>query len=512
MKNIKYIILVLLVSLISCEDFLTEKPVDRFTDESYFVDVSSARGATVGVYSFLTTAAYYKRAMFVITEFPSDHFYRSNAYKRFDQGTILPSENWVKWLWDMAFQMNGKANHAIENIQKMEGISEEDRSLYLAYLRYIRAFNMFNAVRIWGDVPLVKSVPIEEAGLYNGRTPKSEVHQYILDELTACINDLPLKSEQPANDYGFPTKGVAQGLLAKVYLTIEDWNNAIQYCDDVINSGEYSLLANYYSLFDVNNENNNEEIWSIMFTRDATGASWGAIGSDAVTLFIPDNLDLNALADPKWGTGLFQVEQWAYDRYTTGNYENDTRSNTLFSTLFTNWNGNPVKRYPVRENGQGPAFLKYKDTQQLDYRNAENNLYILRYADILLMKAEALNETSQNADALAYFNMVRQRSNEIPLESGLSKQDFRYALFEERGLEFMGETQRWFDMIRMKRDDGTFYYDYIKQKAIDDAIYTHAAQNVWALSYNPKMKLMPIPFSEINSNPEMGPEDQNPGY
>uniref|UniRef100_UPI0032176DF3 RagB/SusD family nutrient uptake outer membrane protein n=1 Tax=uncultured Draconibacterium sp. TaxID=1573823 RepID=UPI0032176DF3 len=515
MKNIKYIILLLLVSLMSCEDFLTEKPIDRFTEESYFVDASAARGATVGVYSYLTGAQYYKRAALIVYEYTSDHFYRSNAYKRYDQGAIAPNENWIGWMWSSMYNINGKANTAIENIQKMENISEEERTLYLGYLKFIRAFNLFNAVRTFGDVPLVTETPKIEEDLYHGRTPKDQVYQFIIDELKACIDNnlLPLKSEQPTGDYGFPTLGAARGILAKVYLTLGDWDNAINYCNDVINSSEYSLLDDYESVFDVNNENNEEEIWSIMFTRDGTASAQGSIGSDAVNLFSPNNIDLNTMPDPLWGTGLgfFNVEQWAYDRYTTGDYVTDDR-NKLFVTTYLNQANKPQKRYPLVKTGVGPAYIKYKDMQELDSRNAENNLYILRYADILLMKAEALNESDQPG-AEVLVNEVRERAhNETPVASGLSKEEFRYEIFEERGIEFMGECQRWFDMIRMKRNDGTTYYDYIKQKAIDDAIYTHAAQNVWALSYNTKMQLMPIPFDEINSNPKIGPEDQNPGY
>lgn len=507
----KLTIYTLLLTLVSCNAILEEESFSSLTVNSFFNNSKEANQAVVGVYAQLTTPAYYKRGLLNVVGFASDDSYNPGAaFTPFEDGSLEPTNDLVTGLWESIFNLNGKANFTIYALDQTEKLTEEEKQLMLGRLRFVRALNLYNAVRLWGDVPLVKEYSVSAENLFPARTPKAEVYNFIEEDLKYCAQYLP----QTETSYGFPTKGAALSLLGKVYMSQEKWSDAKTVIDQVIGLGTYALLDNYTDIFDIAKENNKEEIFSIQFMKDNAEAGETSLGSLLPFWFLPafNNLGFAGNADhPK---GQMRVEQATYDRYTSGAYVNDKRNKIFITSYGDSRTAKIVKRYPedTKVNAQGPACIKYKDPTNDSDRNYDNNLYILRYADILLMKAEVENEISgPNSVAYDAFNQVRLRSNTLALTAGLSKEDFRDAISNERGLEFYGEFQRWFDQTRMKRNGGS-YYKYFREKVAGEKKFTNPGEHKWALGYYPKYELMPIPASEIAINPNITVDNQNAGY
>lgn len=510
MKKIT-IITILFFTLFSCNDILQEKSFSSLTVDSFFNNQLEANQSVVGVYALLTSSSYYKRGLLNIVGFTSDDSYNPGAaFTPFDDGTLEPTNSLVSDLWQVIFNLNGKANFTVFALTETDKLTDEEKQLMLSRVRFIRALNMYNAVRLWGDIPLVMEYSLSEENLYPARSPKSEVYAFIEEDLKYCIQYLP----ETEKEYGFPTKGTALGLLGKVYMSEEKWNEAKIAIDQLIGLGKYSLLSNYMDLFDIKNENNSEEIFSIQFKKDNAESAEISLGSLLPFWFLPAFNNLGLAGNPDHPKGQMRVEHATYDRYTNGDYKNDNRNKIFITSYGHSQTGNIVRRYPENKaaNAQGPACIKYQDPTNDNDRNYDNNLYILRYADILLMKAEVENELNgPTAEAYSAFNQVRLRSNVTGLTAGLSKEAFRDAISDERGLEFYGEFQRWFDQTRMKRS-GDSYYKYLKEKVVAERKFTNAAEGRWALAYYAKLELMPIPISEIAINPNINVVNQNPGY
>ncbi|MFV0378218.1 MAG: RagB/SusD family nutrient uptake outer membrane protein [Mangrovibacterium sp.] len=509
----KFILYLLLVSLVSCNDLLEEKSYSSLTVDSFYNNATEGNQAVVGIYSMLTIPNYYKRALTHITGFTSDESYHPGAaFAPFDNNDLVPTNSVVTDLWNAIFNLHGRANFAVKAIENSEGISDDDKPLMLARIRFVRALNLYNAVRFWGDIPLVKEYSVDEDTWYPARTPKAEVYAYIEEDLKYCAEILPVTE----TNYGYPTQGAALGLLGKVYMSEEKWDDAKTVIDEVIALKVYALLDTYDEVFDIAKENNKEEIFAIQFKKDDAVAAENSLGSLLPFWYLPAFNTLGYTANPDHPKGQMRVEHATYDRYTTGDYKSDNR-NLIFITQYVNSNsatGALVKRYPLNKAvaAQGPAVSKYKDPTNNNDRNYDNNLYILRYADILLMKAEVENEINDGPTDAAYaaFNEVRTRSNAVSLATGLSQDEFRDAVSSERGIELYGESQRWFDQTRMKRSNGDSYYKYWKN-AVNIAAYTKFNESQWTVYYS-KMELMPIPTSEMAINPNITVADQNPGY
>ena len=177
-----------------------------------------------------------------------------------------------------------------------------------------------------------------------------------------------------------------------------------------------------------------------------------------------------------------------------------------------------------------PCILKYRDPNGLDTRNHANDFIIIRLAEVYLIKAEAANELGKTTDAYTAFNKVRERARlanstnggavrTVPtnLRTGLSKQDFRLAVLKERGLELIGEGHRWFDLVRMKMDDGRSMYEYRLSSSVSKTPYktfpaASLGTSLQSLVYYPRCILYPIPNDEFNKNPAVSLSEQNAGY
>jgi hypothetical protein len=524
MKNkITYIILSLFILTTSCE--LEEQVVDRFTPETFYQSEADAHAAINGAYSEFTAYSFYKYSYAVPIMISSDAILCSKGgpYAGFAKKTYTSSDNWLRSSWNSHFAVINNSNLVLEYVPGME-IEEDVKNRVTGEAYFLRGFMYFNLVRSYGGVPLKTKATIDDSDLHTPRSSVEEVYTQIFADLKQAISLMPVASAQPGSEFGRATKGSAQAMLALAYLTHGDWAEAKDYADQVISSGEYSLMNDFGTLWDVSKEKQNgqEVIFAIKFARDGLETLARSIGSEFAFRMLPPTARGYTGHPTGQGSAHYQIQPYFYDICTTGEYAGDYRAEKTFLTEWVGNNGKIFKSYPdPKAKGiyKKPFIGKYVDPDGFDTRNHENDFNIIRYAEVLLIKAEACNELDQTAEAYAALNQLRERARQadgtaratpVDLAAGLSKDEFRDAVFNERGAELIGEGHRWFDLLRLKRADGKTYYEYMFNEFVPSlpAKKYEKSNIVW----NSKHLLFPIPIDEIMNNTAVNPEDQNPGF
>ena len=353
---------------------------------------------------------------------------------------------------------------------------------------------------------------------------------------------------------GRVTNGAAHAFLAEVYLTIGEWQKAVDEADIVINSNQYEFLDDYAKLWDVifESEAQKEHIFCIPFFNDNGAVTGKSLGSNIAHLFNPAGVFVgggSVSGNPYGkGAGSHKVQKWFIQQYQDDTQKlgysdpeadasdenliyNDYRIETTFWRTFQQKNnntgklGNIVAAYPATGdmNEQQGYIRKFIDPNGLDNRTNENDMPRLRLSDMYLIKAEALNELNKYQEACDAIDKVRERVRKADgtervwpkyissvradnIGRTLTKQEFRWLVFMERGLEFAGEQKRWFDLVRMKYDENTLMYDYMKDTYIPKL--SAASVNKQCVMAERK-KYFPIPFNEVTRNEGV---KQNPGY
>lgn len=306
-----------------------------------------------------------------------------------------------------------------------------------------------------------------------GRTSADKVYAQIIQDLKDAEAVLPVKYTVNT-DIGRATKGAAKGLLGKVYLTMHNYPDAISELSGMLNLG-YTLLPNYNDIFLATNGNNAEIVFSVQYTKGGYGT-----GSPFANIFLPGNS----------GNNIVKVGAPA-------------GFNLLTQDLVDAFSDPADKRKAISVGvylGGNYYTQKYMDTPTGAY-DAENDWIVLRYADVLLMYAEALNENGQTSDAVPYLNQIRTRAGLANISSSINQSDLRLAIEKDRRLELNMEGHRWFDLVRTGRAITVMNASFNKYKiTIGVGVNASVANN---------QLLFPIPLSEIQINPLL---TQNPGY
>ncbi len=527
MKNkISYLILSLVILFTSCSD-LEEQVVDRFTPETFYKTEADAHAAINGAYSELTAFSYYKYSFTVPIFTSSDAIFsvKGGDYSSFGKKTYSSSTNYIRSSWNSMYHVINNSNLVLGFVPDMD-INEDVKNRILGEAYFLRGYTYLNLARCFGGVPIKTIATLDDSDLHTPRSSVDEVYQQIFEDLKLAVELMPYFSEQPGSEFGRATKGSAQAMLALAYLTKGEWQNAYDYANQVINSGEYSLVDDFGNLWDVSKEKQNgqEVIFAVKFARDGLETLARSIGSEfAYRMMPPTARGYTGHPDGK-GSAHYQIQPYFYDLCTSGQLEGDYRAEKTFLTEWNGPNGSIKQSYPhtgskIKGIYKRPFIGKYIDPEGFDNRNHENDLNIIRFAEVLLIKAEAANELGFTTEAYDAFNQLRARARQADgtsrqspadLTPGLSIDEFRDAVFHERGAELIGEGQRWFDLLRMKRADGKTYYEYMFNEYIPSlpAIKAEQSNIVW----NAKHLLFPIPIDEIVNNNAINPEDQNPGY
>ncbi|WP_125921553.1 RagB/SusD family nutrient uptake outer membrane protein [Hymenobacter lapidarius] len=366
-------------------------------------------------------------------------------------------------------------------------LTDATRNRFYGEVRFIRALAYFNAVRIWGDVPLVTSEITSIADAYKfGRAPKAEVYAQMEQDLAFAEANLP--TTFTGANLGRITKGAAQGLLGKVLLTQKKHADAAVALKKVIDANTYALQASYANIFLTTNEMNSEILAAARYTKGGLG-----VGSSFSTWFmpvLPAAVALTVNGNVGVGQQYNSVDPDLVAAFTASG-ATDVRAAASFgaSTVGT------VTQFFTR---------KYADVPTSAF-DAENDWIILRYADVLLMYAEAVNEQSgPNALALDAVNRVIRRSRNLPvataaptvdLPASISQPALRTRLELERRLELNFEGHRWFDLVRTDRAIPVMNAFFMR---------TNSASRIDA-----RKLVFPVPIQEIQTNPIL---TQNEGY
>lgn len=383
-------------------------------------------------------------------------------------------------VWAPSYRAIRDANIVLESVESAN-MPEETKRLYAAEARFLRAYAYELLYKWFGPVPLRRSSTDEPA---LPRATESEMLTFIETELQAAIADLPAPGQEEA--FARANKGAAWSMLAKHYLNTRQWQKAADACDEVINFNYYSLFPNYERMFMVENEGNREMIVVQPCRNEVNFGNWYSAGSLPPgfrnTSQVPEFLWTSSMAN--FATQYRMRSSLVLSMDTT----NDTRAILLLRHYF-NQAGAQVNLMATADNVRS---LKYWDNATIG-NHSGNDVPVIRYADILLSRAEALNEIGgPSQDALDLLNAVRERAHLEPLElTDLpGKEAFREHLLMERAWEFYSEGLRREDLLRQ---------DKFIAKAIERGV-TAAAE---------KHKRFPIPQAEIDANPACV---QNEGY
>jgi hypothetical protein len=487
-KSIIFLTIISIAGIYSCKK-LDENPSSVIVAKQFYKTASDANSAVNAVYSTLNSDPagdfpLYGRQLNLLTENASDNQVYSPSNTNPDvraMGTVtyISSNSRIQKVWQQLYYGINRANIAIDNIPSIE-MDTTVRARLVRESKFIRGLLYFNLVRLYGAVPLVLHNPntISPAALLVARTSVDSIYSQIVSDLKDATN---LPKSYSGTDVGRATGGAAHTLLAKVYLTKRDWSDALAQLNIVINGGYgYALFSNYYDAFQKVTKNGKEHIFSAQFETNL-----GAVGS---TQYL--SLSFTSFNTQTWPIDV-PADSSVYKLFSA----TDTRrAVTFYSSVYNAATGQTV----VFNNPYVPYFNKFVDyslTPLTTQAQSGINYPVLRFADVLLMYAEAQNELNggPTTDAYTAINQVRTRANVPNLTAGLSQSDFRDSLFLERRKEFIQEGHRWFDLARQG------------STVLVDALHKIPAKSATSA----KNILFPIPLVEIQLNPKL---TQNPGY
>lgn len=486
----KTIILLTVVAVTStaCKK-LAENPDNIIVASQFYKTQADAISAVNAAYSSLNSDPIgdfplYGRQLNLLTENASDNQIYSPSNTNPDVralGTLtyISSNSRVQKVWQQSYYGINRANIAIDQIPAIK-IDTATQARLIRESKFIRALHYFNLVRLFGDIPLILHDPVslDVNKLKVKRIATEQVYTQIINDLTDAT---ALPKNYSTSDKGRVTSGAAHTLLAKVYLTRQNWTNTLYELQAVINGGYgYSLFPNYYDAFQKLTKNGQEHIFSVQFESNLGAVNSQQFLSLSLTSFNPGTFPIDCPAD----SSLYKL----FDA-------NDSRrAVTFYSSVF---NANTGKRV-IFNNQFAPYFNKFVDyalTPLTTQSQSGINFPVLRYADVLLMYAEVQNEINgaPTPDAYNAINLVRQRAHLATLTPTLTQAAFRDSVFLERRKEFIQEGHRWFDL---KRRGGTF---------LIDALHKLPAKS----GAGDKNTLFPIPQVEVQLNTHL---IQNPGY
>lgn len=485
MKNIfKYKLLLLsalLVLFSSCEDDLNVEPTDSQTVLDFLNNPENAKNLVNGVYNKQLDYNMYSFSWIGMTSITSDDADKGSSLTdtgtdkhKMDNLTFVPSDISFNDVWEGRYDGIYRANNALYYLEQLN-IDANLKSRFIGEVKFLRALYYFDLVRCFGGVPLVISkIDINDTNTINQvvfvKKTKDETYAQIEADLLDAIDRLPLKSQYSPNDLGRATKGAAQALLAKAYLYQQKWQQSFDMAGNVISSSQYALLANYGNVWRQVGENGTESIYEVQASltnglRDYTNVQGPRGTPDMGWGFNTPSLNLVNSYQPgdvrKEGTVLF-VPSTLWDGFQAPTSWTNPRYNykAYQSQIAEPWNG--------------------------DKGNTAKNLRILKYSDILLIRAEA-------AFHLGLTTEAKDRVNELRFRAGLGNLTSvtLQEILNERRWEMAMEHDRWFDLVRTGQAQSAM--------AADGKTFIVG-----------KHELFPIPSNQIIASG--GRLVQNPGY
>lgn len=509
--NIIWVVPVL-VFFCSCEDFLDRKPLNNLDEKQFWQNEQQAIQGVTAIYAVLQNSGVYG-------DYVLNDMYTPIADET-EGGQInlgLHTADYGKFStkWTSLYLGINRANIALKRIPSIL-MNESLKKRLLAEAKFLRALFYFNLIDFYGDVPLyVDEIEVTTANKL--RTPVKEIQEQIISDLKEAIPDLEIVYS--VSDIGRVTQGAAKALLGKVYLYAQEYDLAAEVLDELISNKAkygYDLLANYADVFNYHNENNKEVIFDVQFVGPKLGEgslldyylgnlSCNGTGGNNTSCPTVELLDSYCCVD-----GLPITESELYD--PNNRYEN--RDKRLDMTIMRP--GSYFKdleyAYPLRpgyyvkgRTRTGLMWRKYVvEDEGSAHQDDPQNFIVIRYADVLLMYAEAANEILSNPDESIYsaINSVRERAGIKALEIGSCTKDrMRELIRQERKVEFACEGLYYSDIRRWK----------IAETELNGVSFKDLLGNVYVTRVfdGSKHYLWPIPQQELDMNKNL---TQNPGY
>ena len=491
MKKIIYILLVFSFSaLVGCEDFLEINPQGELTQEAFPVNQADALLATNAAYSTLRSWDYHSGG-FPILDIMSDDAHKGsnpndglNTVGPYDNFTHTPTQDGLDRWWASLYKGIKRTNVVIEKVPEIE-MDNDLRTRYVGEARFLRGLYYFDLVRAWDGVPLVTTTVVP---LQLPRASLDEVYELVEQDLLSAMGSLPEKSDYGSNDLGRASKGAARALLARFYLFKGDFVNAEKYALEVIQSNGYDLEPNFEDANGKNGEHGVESVFEIgaMETEGAVGNQYA------------NTQGVRGTPNRGWGFNRPSLDlRNAFE-------EDDPRLNLTIIDL-----GDEIDGILILGDGTTPdeTFDDQGNLIEVECYNRKvwipgtstntqfgHNRRLIRYSDVLLMAAEALNENGKSGEALEHLNRVRNRarhgnSDILPDITTTNKDELRDLILFERRVELAMEGHRFWDLVRTGR----------------------APQVLGTLGFvQGKHELLPIPQNEIDIS--QGSLSQNPNW
>ncbi len=514
----------------SCsEDFLNVESQDSTALNEYYQSEDDIRNATAVLYGAYGWFDYVSGFMFYVGDVASGDMYYSNNYMSFG---VTSDNTDLNSGWESLYRVNSYCNTIINNMPELaaeNGVEEDVINKGLAEAKFIRAWVYFVLAEYWGEVPIIEDnfSMIESDNVKVNKNTQSSVYEFIRRDLAFATQYLPDSDDEE----GRATKCAAQGLMAKLYLTMASdlsntnsdtyFENAKAYADSAINnSGGFGMVDDYEDLFTIENNNNSESLFAIQmigaggygygnsrnvfWARSAVitdGDAWGA-GIGATLDFQDAFEDGDVRRKP---TFMLLDDYYAELDKADGGYtyklanssNNETYNNTLSN----------IKKYVV-------GSAEDTDGEVGTNQDAGNNLYFMRFSELYLIYCEAVigaGESTSDATALNYINLVRERAGLSELEAPLTYDE----VMQERRVEFGMESIRWYDIKRMYYRDAEATVDYLTDQnrlsgyttssTDEDALNDYSAYSTYTQTVEgittEDIEALPIPTEAITSNP-----------
>lgn len=451
-KNIFKISFIVIAALAiwSCSDDFVYVDSENENSEDYFNTEQDYQDALIGAYDLLQSS--YLNVL--LGEIASDNTLCGGesatdvpGFQQVDDMIHTPVNSQLRDIWGRMFAGVNRANYILEFQNKTDFEGKEN---VLAQARFLRAYYYFELVKWFGDVPLVVDQRILFGDQFDvDRTPKAEVYTQMETDLQYAIDNLPYQQ----NEVGRVTKGAAQALLGKVYLYQDKFSDAASVLENLILNGPYNLVTDYNAIFENENENNIESVFEVQYI-DTEGAGFGCLQCSEGNVAVGFN-GIRNYSGPLFDSGYsFNVPvQEVVDEFEAGDLRKDVAILDIEA-----WASQTGATYGTGYEHTGYFNRKYIPRQgdsNIGDANLTNpnNYRAIRFADVLLMAAEAFNRGNiDDTKAQNYLNQVRQRAfgdtNHNITATGTTLTE---AIYHERRVELVGEGHRFFDLVRTGR-------------------------------------------------------------
>lgn len=490
----KLIIILGIIIVAGCKDFLEIPPQGRVTEEEIRTNPTAAQDLVNGVYNIMWLGGFgpdvHGLQFIVLTSIVSDDADKGStptdyaAAMEIDNFTYGPSNQNVQNFWTGYYQAIARANQALDKLP-LAPLEEAEKNKLLAEVRFLRGYFYFNLVRTFGGVPKIDRVPTPEEANSDSlqtRASAAEIYALVIGDLQFAVDNLPLKGATPV---GRITKGAAEMLLAKVYLYQKNWQKAFELSRSVIDSKLYDTLSSYADIWRASGANSIESIFEV---QTGTNAACNA----AIELYANSQGIRARRGWTDFGFGFNNPTANLAAAYEPGDKRKEATIITILPAGTMLWDG---FRVPSRDSVENDRYnyKAYHSRTQEPYCGSPDrtpkNLRVLRYGELLLMYAEAANELGNTGEALAKLNIVRKRAGLLAATGGGA--ELRLKIWNERRVELAMEHDRFWDLVRQGR--------------AGQVMRAHGKNFV-----DGKNELFPIPQEQILlSNNRL---TQNPGY